>query len=53
MIQTRYGVFETNSSSVHSICISKEKTKSAHRMVHLRFGEYGWERDEYSASDYL
>ena len=46
MIQIRKGVFETNSSSTHSICISKEKIKAKDvdgRKIYFGFGEYGWE----------
>lgn len=42
MIQIRSGVFETNSSSTHSICIPK-KTNKIDTFVEFRFGEYGWE----------
>lgn len=48
MIQVRSSVFETNSSSIHSICIargsslrSKDYSYPAHLDVHLR--SYGWE----------
>lgn len=44
MIQIRQGVFETNSSSTHSICIPK-KTKSTVNQVYFGIGEYGWEND--------
>jgi len=44
MRQTRNGVFETNSSSTHSICISK-KPASYLSYVRFRIGEYGWEND--------
>lgn len=44
MIQIRNNVFETNSSSTHSICIPK-KTKSTVNQVHFSIGEYGWEND--------
>ena len=42
MRQIRNGVFETNSSSTHSICISK-KPVSCWSFVRFRIGEYGWE----------
>lgn len=42
MIQIRQGVFETNSSSTHSICIPK-KTNRTDTFVEFRIGEYGWE----------
>lgn len=42
MIQVRNGVFETNSSSTHSICIPK-KTNRIDTYVEFGIGEYGWE----------
>ena len=42
MIQVRNGVFETNSSSTHSICIPK-KTNKTDTYVEFGIGEYGWE----------
>lgn len=45
MVQIRSGVFETNSSSTHSICIStdnKEKLEFP-ESVHFRLKEFGWE----------
>lgn len=42
MRQIRNGVFETNSSSTHSICISK-KPVSCWGFIRFRIGEYGWE----------
>lgn len=55
MIKIRKGVFETNSSSVHSLCISKEdklflfipKTKS----IKIRTNEFGWEAEEYTSAE--
>ena len=42
----RRGVFESNSSSTHSIAISKEKVPNiAGRHVYFGAGEYGWEQD--------
>lgn len=43
MIQIRNGVFETNSSSVHSICISKSHEFEKQPEIYFGFGEYGWE----------
>lgn len=41
----RRGVFESNSSSTHSIAISKEKVPNvAGRHVYFGAGEYGWEQ---------
>lgn len=53
MIQVRNGVFETNSSSVHSICISREQPKKAKKVVVLGFGEYEWGCDCVSSKNYL
>lgn len=53
MRQVRNMVFETNSSSTHSICIPK---KTTHNMDFVRFsvGEYGWEnRCVYDTASYL
>ena len=43
-IAIRKGVFETNSSSVHSICISKEPIKDLNfpEKLFFRHGEFGW-----------
>lgn len=43
MYQIRNGVFETNSSSTHSICISKTPVKNLPEFVRFVPGEYGWE----------
>ena len=54
MRQIRRGVFETNSSSTHSICISKEPVKHIPDSIHFSFGEYGWENDcVYDTASYL
>lgn len=41
--QIRQGVFETNSSSTHSICIAKDAELTIPQKVHFEFGEFGWE----------
>ena len=41
--QIRQGVFETNSSSTHSICIAKEAELIIPKELHFEFGEFGWE----------
>jgi hypothetical protein len=52
MKQIRRNVFETNSSSTHSICISKAPvTEGKH--IHFRIGEYGWENDCVDIVNYL
>jgi hypothetical protein len=44
MRQTRNGVFETNSSSTHSISISgNDKFIYPKFIPTIEFGEYGWE----------
>jgi len=52
MKQIRKGVFETNSSSTHSICISKDVELTIPKSLHFYFGAFGWEFDTlYSASE--
>ncbi len=52
--QVRNGVFETNSSSTHSICISKAPVGDIkNRYVSFNIGEYGWENDCVDICDYL
>lgn len=48
MIQIRESCFETNSSSLHSICIHKsyEMPKNI-KQIHFGFGEYGWTPEHY------
>lgn len=50
MINIRKGIFETNSSSVHSICISKNKDYDIPKSFHFALGEFGWENEWYSDS---
>jgi len=45
MKQIRKGVFETNSSSTHSICIAKDVEITTPKSLHFSFGEFGWECD--------
>lgn len=45
MKQIRQGVFETNSSSTHSICIAKDVELTIPKSLHFSFGEFGWEID--------
>lgn len=54
MLQIRNGVFETNSSSTHSIVISKSPVRYIPDKIVFRPGEFGWENrcvDE--TGDYL
>ena len=57
--QIRNKVFETNSSSCHSLSINtnvtpylsphlKSAISKADNMLHIRFGEFGWGYDEYT-----
>lgn len=49
MKQIRQGVFETNSSSTHSITISGSDRFIYPKFIPIiEFGEYGWEQDIYS-----
>ena len=42
----REGVFETNSSSTHSICIAVDDSLlNEPDFVHFKLGEFGWDRD--------
>ena len=53
MIQIRSNVFETNSSSTHSLCISKKQPIG--KPLHMEFylGWFEWNTGEYSLSDYI
>ena len=52
--QIRRSVFETNSSSTHSISISKKPvTIDTTKVIGFEIGEYGWENDCVSAKNYL
>lgn len=48
MKQIRKSVFETNSSSTHSVTISgKDEYEIPKYIPAISFGEYGWEEEEY------
>lgn len=53
----RRGVFETNSSSTHSICIARNKEPKIPEFMQFRFGEFGWDCDTlytpYAKASYL
>lgn len=50
----RNGIFETNSSSVHSICISKKPVENVKgKKIDFYLGEYGWENESVGVADYL
>lgn len=52
MRQIRNNVFETNSSSTHSICISKAPVTIG-KHISFYIGEYGWENACVNTTDYL
>ena len=45
--QIRRGVFETNSSSTHAICITKDESYGLGTHIDFEVGEFGWENEEY------
>ena len=51
MRQIRYGVFESNSSSTHSIAIPKSCDNVNY--ISFRIGEFGWEWGEADPADYF
>ncbi len=54
MIKIRRGVFETNSSSIHSICIQRNPVGNVRGMcIYFGFGEYGWEYESVDPASYL
>ncbi len=50
--QIRNSVFETNSSSTHSIAISKKPVVIG-KSIHFGIGEFGWGNDCADTADYL
>ena len=50
--QIRNMVFETNSSSTHSIAISKKPVVIG-KSIHFGIGEFGWSNDCVDTTDYL
>ena len=57
MKQIRRSVFETNSSSTHSVSISNKNSHMANKaclsvdwddFVHVEFGSFGWEQESYT-----
>lgn len=44
-IQHRYGVFETNSSSIHSLCVPQNTPYKVPKYVNFYLGRYGWGPD--------
>ena len=53
MKQIRKNVFETNSSSTHSIAIPNKKFREYPNVIDFGFGDFGWETDEQDPADYL
>lgn len=51
MIKIRNSVFETNSSSIHAICVSSKPVDANGLTVRLRIGEFGWEHEWYQDID--
>ena len=51
MIKIRNSVFETNSSSVHAICVSSKPVDARGLTVKLRIGKFGWEHEWYQDID--
>lgn len=51
MIKIRNSVFETNSSSIHAICVSSKPVDACGLIVRLRIGEFGWEHEWYQDID--
>lgn len=48
MINIRHGMFESNSSSCHSICIPKHDNHNYDgQSIHFGLDSYGWEKEEY------
>lgn len=47
--QIRKSVFETNSSSTHSVCISNTADLILPNDIEFKFGEFGWEYDRLSS----
>lgn len=52
MRQVRNGVFETNSSSIHSIAIPKNCVNKISN-IYFNIGEFGWSFNEEDPADYL
>lgn len=48
--QVRRGIFETNSSSTHAICIKKSEYRhNSFSHIDFEIGEFGWENGEYDS----
>lgn len=53
MIQIRNGIFETNSSSVHTIAVSKEPYHDLPSEKYFHLDGFGWENGYADPADYL
>lgn len=53
MLQVRNRVFETNSSSTHSICISKKHVDILGGHIDFYLGHYGWTMRNVNSASYL
>lgn len=51
MFKIRRSIFETNSSSVHAICIDSASVDTRGLTVHLQIGKFGWEHEWYQDID--
>lgn len=47
----RKGIFETNSSSTHTLVISNEDTLAKKDFLYFDFDEFGWEFEEYNTPE--
>lgn len=53
MIQIRNNVFETNSSSTHSLCISKKEPINKPTHIEFYLDWFGWEEGAHNLADYI
>lgn len=53
MIRVRNSIFETNSSSTHSLVVAKNHPSEFPEKIDFYLGEYGWEFDTVSAPSYF
>lgn len=51
MKQVRQGAFETNSSSMHSICVDLSASYPLPPSITFRYGEFGWGFEYFSNSE--
>ena len=50
MVKIRKGMFETNSSSTHTIIVTDQKTEPGN-LVDFAIGEFGWEFERLNTID--